>query len=233
MNFKICVSISLKKKKSQLGLWKGLHWIHSVNDFLKAQTSLKMRPHKEWLYTQSETATEIKLIPFIDTTNFWFLKQPESTWCKYVIQDNQMNALFSDKHISYFWLRLVPSKAEHWRIDAFDFWCWSRLLRVPWTIRISKQSILKEINPEYSLEGLMLKLKLQYFGHLLWRTNSFEKILMLGKIKCRRRSRWQRMRWLVSITDSVDMSLSKLREIVTNGSLVCCTPWGRKESALT
>ena len=104
-------------------------------------------------------------------------------------------------------------KAEHWRIDAFELWCWRRLLRVPWTARRSNQSILKEITPEHSLEGLMLKLKLQYFAHLMWRTDSFEKTLMLGKIEGRRRGR-QRMRWLDGITDWVAMSLSKLRELV-------------------
>ena len=104
---------------------------------------------------------------------------------------------------------------ERQRIDAFELWCWRRLLRVPWTARRSNQSILKEINPEYSLEGLMLKLKLQYFGHLMWSADSLEKTLMLGKIKHRRRE-WQRMRWLDSITDSTDMNLSKLQEIRKN-----------------
>ena len=105
-------------------------------------------------------------------------------------------------------------KAECRRIDAFELWCWRRLLRVPWTARRSNQSILKGISPEYSLEGLMLKLKLQYFGHLMQRSDSFEKTLMLGKIEGRRRRGRQMMRWFFGIPDSMDMSLSKLQELV-------------------
>ena len=123
-------------------------------------------------------------------------------------------------------------KAEHQRIDAFELWCWRRHLRVPWTVRRSSQSILKEISPGCSLKGLMLKLKLKYFGHLMRRTDSLEKTLMLGKIEGRRRGQ-QKMRWLDGITDSVDRSLSKLQELVMQHGLACCSHWGRKESDMT
>ena len=125
-------------------------------------------------------------------------------------------------------------KAECQGIDAFELSCWRKPLRVPWTVRRSKLSIPKEISPNYSLEGLMLKLKLQYFGHLIWRADSLEKTLMLGKIEGRRSRGQQRVRWLDSITDSMDMSLSRLRELGDGqGGLECCSPWGCKESDTT
>ena len=124
-------------------------------------------------------------------------------------------------------------KAEHQRIDAFELWCWRRLLRVLWTARRSNQSILRKISPGCSLEGLMLKLKLQYFGHLMWRTDSLEKTLMLGNIEGRRRRGQQRLRWLDGITNSIGMSLSKLGVGDGQGGLVCCSPWGHKKSDTT
>ena len=124
-------------------------------------------------------------------------------------------------------------KAECWRIDAFELWCWRRLLRIPWTAKRSNQSILKEISLDYSLEGLMLKLKLQYFDHLMWRTDSLEKILMLGKIEGRRRRGQQKVRWLDGITDVMDMSLSRLQRWWWTRSLTCCSSWSCKQLGTT
>ena len=139
---------------------------------------------------------------------------------------------FSSSHV---WMWELDCE-ESWALKnwCFELWCWRRLLRVPWTARRSNQSILKEISPGISLEAMMLKLKLQYFGHLMWRVDSLEKTLLLGGIGGRRRRGWQRMRWLDGITDSMRMSLGKLPKLVDGqGGLACCDSWGHKESDTT
>ena len=136
-------------------------------------------------------------------------------------------------YVMYGYESWTIKKAEQWRIDTFELWCWRRLLRVPWTARRSNQFILREISHGCSLEGLMLKLKLQYFGHLMWRINSLEKILMLEKIEGRKRREWQRMRWLDGITNVMDMSFSRFWELEMDREAWSVSPQAHKELDMT
>ena len=187
-------------------------WMVTADMKLKDTCSLEER----WaaVYGVAQSRTQLKRLSISSSSRQHIKKQRHHFANKGLSSPFLLEKAMVFPVVMYGYESWTIKKAEHQRIDVFELWCWRRLSRVPWTARRLNQSILKEINPEYSLERLILKLKLQYLGHLMWRVDSLEKTLMLGKIEGRRRRAWQRMRWVDGITDSIDMSLSKLREIV-------------------
>ena len=198
--------------------WFYFHWIYTQKQDFRSYDSFNFLRSLYHYFPQ--TLPQFTFLPTVCKDSILSTSLPKLT--SYLFDNSYPNMCEVISHggfdlhipVIYGCERWTMKKAERWRIDAFELWCWRRLLRVPWAARRSNQSILKEISPGCSLEGLMLKLKLQYFGHLMQRADSLEKTLMLGKIECRRRRGRQRIRWLDGITNSMDMGLGGLRELV-------------------